>query len=47
MKKYKIVYWHNGNKCVKEIEATNAEQARLLFYMAIPQSDIISVKEVE
>ncbi|MGN0805362.1 MAG: hypothetical protein ACI4MS_08270 [Candidatus Coproplasma sp.] len=45
MKKYRIVYWNNGNKRVFELEAENLLQARVVFEMYCPNDDIIEIKE--
>lgn len=46
LKKYKVVYWHNGNKCVLEIDAYSRYNAKTRFYLHHPCDDIIKVEEV-
>lgn len=46
VKKYKVVYWNNGNRLVKNIEAPNIVAARYNFYMSTACDDIISVTEI-
>lgn len=46
MRKYKIVYWHNGNKKVEEIEAASKYNAKTRFYLSHPADDIIRIEEV-
>lgn len=46
MKKYKVIYWHNGNKKVDEIEASSKYNAKVRFYLSHPCDDIIRIEEV-
>ena len=47
LRRFKVVYWHNGNKCVAEIEAYSKYNAKARFYMAHPTDDIIHIEEVD
>lgn len=46
MRKFKVKYWHNGNKCVVEIDASSKYNAKIRFYLDHPTDDIISIEEV-
>ena len=46
MRKFKIVYWQNGNKRVEEIEAYSKYNAKTRFYLNNPHADIIRIEEV-
>ena len=46
MKKYKVYFWHNGNKEVEEIEAYSKYNAKVRFYLHHPADDIIKIEEV-
>ena len=46
-KKFKVVYWLNGNKCVKEIEAFSKYDAKQRFYLTETADDIIRIEEVK
>ena len=46
MRKFKVIYWHNGNKCVEEIEARSKYNAKARFYLNHPHDDIIRIEEV-
>lgn len=46
LKKYKVVYWNNGNKCVAEVDAYSKYDAKKRFYLKYPCDDIIRVEEV-
>lgn len=47
MKKYKIIYWQNGDKKEMTVEAEDIKNARYVFYMYIPNGDIISIIDSE
>ena len=47
MKKFKIVYWKHGDKCVSETEAPTMQEAKLLFMLSVSHDDIISIEEVK
>lgn len=46
LKKYKVCYWHNGNKKVAEIDAYSKYNAKARFYLLHPADDIIRIEEV-
>lgn len=46
LKKFKVIYWNNGNKCVAEVEAYSKYDAKRRFYMTYPCDDIIRIEEV-
>ena len=46
LKKFKITYWLDGNKRVKEILATSKYNAKMRFYLHYKADDIISIEEV-
>lgn len=46
LKRYKVYYWHNGNKKVEEIEAYSKYNAKARFYMHHSADDIIRIEEV-
>lgn len=46
MRKFKVYYWHNGNKKVEEIEAYSKYHAKAQFYFLHPADDIIRIEEV-
>lgn len=46
MRRYKIVYSHNGNEGVEEIVAFSKYNAKIRFYLAHPCDEIISIEEV-
>lgn len=46
MRKFKVYYWHNGNKKVEEIEAYSKYNAKVRFYLTHPADDIIRIEEV-
>ena len=46
MRKFKVTYWHNGNKCVDEVEGHSKYNAKTRFYLNHPTDDIISIEEV-
>ncbi|MGN0805252.1 MAG: hypothetical protein ACI4MS_07705 [Candidatus Coproplasma sp.] len=47
MKKYRIVYWYNGNKLVATTEAADEFTARYLFEMYVPNDDVIEITEIK
>ena len=47
MKKFKIIYWLNGNIKKVDAEAETKQKAKMLFLMKLPCDDIISIEEVE
>lgn len=47
MKKYRIIYWYNGNKLVATTEAETLERARYSFEMCVPNDDIIEITEIK
>lgn len=46
MRKFKVYYWHNGNKMIEEIEAYSKYNAKARFYLLHPADDIIRIEEV-
>lgn len=46
LKKFKVIYWLNGNKCVAEIEAYSKYDAKKRFYFSHSCDDIIRIEEV-
>lgn len=46
LRKYKVYYWHNGNKKVAEIEAFSKYNAKARFYLLHSAADIIRIEEV-
>lgn len=46
MKKYKIKYNADGNIMLTEVEATNLEDAMMIFYMSNPHYDILNIEEI-
>ena len=46
LKKFKVVYWSNGNKCVAEVEAYSKYNAKKRFYLTHSCDDIIRIEEV-
>lgn len=46
LKKFKVIYWHNGNRKAAIIEATSRYNAKLKFYFAYAYDDIIRIEEV-
>lgn len=46
MRKFKVTYWHNGNKRVEEVQAHSKYNAKAVFYLSHPCDDIISIEEV-
>lgn len=46
VRRYKITYWHCGNKKVLELQASSKYDAKLRFYVQYPADDIISIQEV-
>lgn len=47
MKKFKIVYWLNGDILTAETEAKNEIEAKMWFLLSVPNDDIKSISEVE
>lgn len=46
-RKYKVIYWLNGNQCVKEVEAFSKYDAKRVFYLTNSADDIIRIEEVK
>lgn len=46
LRKFKVTYWHNGNKKVAEVDAFSKYNAKQRFYLTYPCDDIICVEEV-
>lgn len=46
MKKYKIIYWLNGDLKVTKIEATSKYNAKMRFYLTEQADDIVRIEEV-
>lgn len=46
LRKFKITYWLDGNKRVKEVLAASKYNAKMRFYLAEKADDIISIEEV-
>lgn len=46
VRRFKITYWHCGNKKVLELQASSKYDAKLRFYVENPADDIISIQEV-
>lgn len=46
-RKFKVIYWLNGNQCVKEIEASSKYEAKQRFYFTTVADDIIRIEEVK
>lgn len=46
VRKFKITYWHRGNKKVLELQASSKYDAKQKFYVENPADDIISIQEV-
>ena len=46
-RKFKVIYWLNGNQCVKEIEAASKYEAKMRFYLTQAADDIIRIEEVK
>lgn len=46
LRKFKVLYWHNGNKKSAIVEAYSRYNAKLKFYFAYTYDDIIRIEEV-
>ena len=46
LRKYKVTYWLNGDKRVKELLASSKYNAKMRFYLTEKADDIISIEEV-
>lgn len=46
LRKYKVTYWLDGSKRVKEILASSKYNAKMRFYLTEKADDIISIEEV-
>lgn len=46
-KKFKVVFWLNGNKHTTEIEAYSKYDAKKRFYLTAAADDIIRIEEVK
>lgn len=46
LKKFKVIYWLNGNQYVKEVEAYSKYNAKQRFYLTTSADDIIRIEEV-
>ncbi len=46
LRKFKITYWLDGNKKVKEVLAASKYDAKKRFYLTEQADDIISIQEV-
>ncbi len=44
VRRFKIVFWENGNKCVEHINAASKYEAKMKFYRAHPYADIIKIE---
>lgn len=44
--KFRVIYWLNGNVCVKEIEAYSKYNAKKRFHLTTDADDIIRIEEV-
>ena len=47
MKRYKVIYWNNGNVQTVTIEAQTTKDALYSFYMNYAHDDVIRIEEVE
>ena len=47
VRRFKIVYWENGDKCVETITASSKYDAKMRFYRMHNYADIISIEEVD
>lgn len=45
-RKFRVIYWLNGNKKVKEVEAFSKYDAKRVFYITNSADDIIRIEEV-
>ena len=46
LRRFKVIYWHNGRKRVEEIDAFSKYDAKKRFYLSYPCDDIIRIEEV-
>lgn len=46
LRKFKITYWLDGDKKVKEVLASSKYNAKTRFYLTEKADDIISIEEV-
>lgn len=46
-KKFKVVFWLNGNILTTEIEACSKYDAKQRFYLTTSADDIIRIEEVK
>ena len=46
-RKFKIVFWLNGNKQTTEVEAYSKYDAKRVFYLTTSADDIIRIEEVK
>lgn len=46
LKKFKVTYWLDGDKRVKEVLAASKYNAKMRFYLTEQADDIISIEEV-
>lgn len=46
-RKFKVIYWLNGNQCEKEIIADSKYDAKMRFYLTTSADDIIRIEEVK
>lgn len=47
LKKFRVIYWLNGNQCVKEVEAYSKYDAKKRFYFTTSADDIVRIEEVK
>ena len=47
VKRYKIVYWENGNKHSEMINASSKYDAKMRFYRMHNYAEITSIEEVD
>lgn len=46
-RKFKVIYWHGGNKKTAEVLAFSKYDAKRVFYMSYAADDIIRIEEVK
>lgn len=47
VRRFKIVYWENGNKCVEKVDASSKYDAKMKFYCRHNYAEIISIEVVD